>query len=42
MANKKEDADKESILKLLGLENISVDTAVLGWDFNSLEEFMAL
>lgn len=42
IANKKEDADNKNILELLETDSVSVDTAVLGQDFDTLEDFIAL
>jgi len=42
IVNRKEDAEKDSISELPGLDGVSVDTAVLGKDFSTLEDFLEL
>jgi hypothetical protein len=42
IANKKDYTDENNILKLLETDSVSVDTAVLGQDFDTLEDFIAL
>ncbi len=42
MTNSKEDTESIKINKALDLQNTTIDISVLGRDFNSLEEFLAL